>query len=108
MGAGAGAVDQLKPVDVCELAVDGALGIMPLVVGCSGFENCVAEGVKTSNRFRSGVTVRNEDWGVGVGAAVVGLGVDHENCGADLVETGGAAAGTAGASHPASMPLSVA
>ncbi len=107
LGVEAGAVDQLKPVEVCGLVVDGALGTMPLVTGCSGFENCVAEGVRISNRFRSGVTVRN-DWGFGVGAAVTGgLGVDHENCGGDMVETGGAAAGAAGASQPASIPLFV-
>lgn len=61
LGAEAAAVDQLKaPEEAWGLAIDGEFWVM-LLVGCRGFENCVDEGVRASNRLRSGVTVRNDD-----------------------------------------------
>lgn len=112
-GADAGAgvlVDQLKlVVDAWGLVIEGAFCAMPPpILGCSGFENCVAEGVRASNRFRSGVTVRNGAAALGAGlGATEGLGVDQENCGdwVAVLDTDAPAVAAAGASQPESMGL---
>lgn len=83
-------------------ALCGLLIADPIGAGCNGCENCVAEGVMASNLARSGVTVLKD--GAGLMADMVGLGVDHENAGAETFRPGDAAvAGAAEVSQPASM-----
>ena len=63
---------------------------MRLLCGCRGCENCVVDGVRASNRDKSGVIVREAGPCCGLMVAIefaeadgaAGLGVDQENAGA--------------------------